>query len=97
MWEALGRFHITMLDTRVIRVGVMYAFMCTLDHKFSKVFCLILSALHAKEEVRTTRLMLSVFLATLESTFLVPPTAGSMSCFFGSVTSLINGEAVWKT
>jgi len=57
-------------------------------------FCLILCALHAKEEVRTTRLMLSVFLATLESTFLVPPTAGSMSCFFGSGTSLMKGEAV---
>lgn len=50
--------------------------------------------LHAKEDVRTTRLMLSVFLATLESTFLVPPTAGSINCFLGSVTSLIKGEAV---
>lgn len=52
---------------------------------------------HAKEEVRTTRLILSVFLATLPKTFLVPPTAGSMSCFLGSVTFLMKGEAVWKT
>lgn len=40
--------------------------------------------------------MVSLCLATLASTFFVPFTAGPIS-FWGSVTSLMKGDAVWNT
>jgi len=51
----------------------------------------------ATEDVSTTRLTLSLDLATLPSTFVVPLSAGSIRSRCGSSTDGMKGMAVWKT
>ena len=51
-------------------------------------------ALHAKEDVSTTRLIVLLFLVTEDSTFFVPSTAGVTKIFSGSSGDpKPNGEA----
>ena len=58
---------------------------------------LVQLSIPAKDEVKTTRLTVSLDLATLSSTVVVPSRAGSTSSFCVSFHSAKKGEAIWKT